>query len=356
MTDERAYRQRNYIPTLDGWRAIAVCLVMGAHSVPMMRNGGYSLAASFFNHAGYGVDIFFGLSGFLISTLLLDERERSGTVSLMGFYTRRVFRIIPPILVYLLVLYSAALVLNVGGFEVLASLLFVRNYVDGSWYTGHFWSLSIEEHFYLVMPLLILCLRPRALMVTCLALIGLCIVVRWYEFNFMHLGANPQFRTENRVDALLWGSVIAQALRIADFKAQFKSLLSPTVLGALVIATVMLLSLYDSQAFRRTLTATVIPIFLVYTVLNPEHGLGRLLETKAMRFIGRLSYSLYVWQMLFLVPASRPLGMLQSFPFAIVMPFFMATLSYRCVEKPFIRMGHRLAARTLRRTECLTRD
>lgn len=353
MTDERAYRQLNYIPTLDGWRAIAVCLVMATHSVPMIRNGGYYLIASFFNHAGYGVDIFFGLSGFLISTLLLDERERSGTISLRGFYTRRVFRIVPPLLVYLLVVYSAGLVL--GGTEVLTSLLFLRNYVDGSWYTGHFWSLSIEEHFYLVMPLLILCLRPRALMVTCLALIGLCIVVRWYEFTFMHLGANPQFRTEARVDALLWGSVLAQAVRIEGIKAQFKYLLSPTVFGALVIATVMLLSLYDSQAFRRTLTAGVIPIILVFTVLNPEHGLGRLLETKAMRFIGRLSYSLYVWQMLFLVPASRPLGMFQSFPFAIVMPFVMAILSYRYVEKPFIRMGYKLAARTQRPTERLAR-
>jgi peptidoglycan/LPS O-acetylase OafA/YrhL len=95
---------KNYIPSLDGWRAIAISLVIAAHCYTMLMNGGGRLqvmAARFVSHAGYGVDVFFSLSGFLICTLLLKEKEKTGTISLSRFYTRRVFRILPPMLVFL---------------------------------------------------------------------------------------------------------------------------------------------------------------------------------------------------------------------------------------------------------------
>src|SRR5215469_5344736 len=101
-------RKIGYIPTLDGWRAIAVMLVMGAHCCPaLLRSGtlaGKALAALFV-HAGYGVDVFFALSGYLIGTLLLREKYATGKISLEKFYTRRVFRILPPIFIYLATIY-----------------------------------------------------------------------------------------------------------------------------------------------------------------------------------------------------------------------------------------------------------
>jgi peptidoglycan/LPS O-acetylase OafA/YrhL len=96
--------QRGYIATLDGWRAIAIGLVISSHSIPMLQNNGSRpalLLATLFEHQGYGVDIFFALSGFLITTLLLRERSRTGSISLKRFYVRRFFRIIPPIVCYL---------------------------------------------------------------------------------------------------------------------------------------------------------------------------------------------------------------------------------------------------------------
>jgi peptidoglycan/LPS O-acetylase OafA/YrhL len=101
-------KSSSYIPTLDGWRALAVSLVIGAHCYTMLLNSGThagALAAKILSHAGYGVDIFFALSGYLICTLLLQEKKRTGTIGLGRFYTRRVFRILPPILLYLTTLF-----------------------------------------------------------------------------------------------------------------------------------------------------------------------------------------------------------------------------------------------------------
>lgn len=338
---------RGYLATLDGWRAVAVSLVIGAHSVQMIEAGGLpgsGAVASLFNHAGYGVDMFFALSGFLITTLLLVEKQRSGTVMLRAFYTRRFFRIIPPMAVYLL----AALILipAVTRIEAIYSLLFMRNYVDGSWYTGHFWSLSIEEHFYAIVPLLILLLRRNVLMIVSLTLIALCVTIRWYEFTYLSSSLHlPQFRTENRVDALLWGSVIAQLVRRPVWHERFTRWLTPATVVVLVAAAAVALFAFESTPVRRTIVAFVLPLVIVSTVLRPASGLGWLLEWAPVRYVGRLSYSLYIWQMMFFVLGKTQLGMAQEFPFALILTSALAWLSYNLVEKPCIRLGHRLSRR-----------
>jgi peptidoglycan/LPS O-acetylase OafA/YrhL len=120
-----------YIATLDGWRAIAVLLVIGAHATRLMRESQTAIgakAASFFEHAGFGVDIFFALSGFLICTLLLREKS-GGQIDLWAFYRRRFFRIIPPMAMYLVVIsvMSALGYLAVSASEIAAVVLFCRN-------------------------------------------------------------------------------------------------------------------------------------------------------------------------------------------------------------------------------------
>jgi peptidoglycan/LPS O-acetylase OafA/YrhL len=141
---------KTYIPTLNGWRAIAVMLVIASHASVMMLNSGTpagSFAASIFSHAGIGVDVFFAISGYLICSLLLQEKSAAGTVDLPAFYTRRAFRILPALIGYLATIWTlreAGLLPTVSAGELISSLSFVRNYFDGSWYTGHFWSLAIE--------------------------------------------------------------------------------------------------------------------------------------------------------------------------------------------------------------------
>jgi peptidoglycan/LPS O-acetylase OafA/YrhL len=342
--------QSPYIPTLDGWRAVAVCLVIGAHCDNMLRNNGSWLAmrfAALFTHAGYGVDIFFTLSGFLICTLLLREKERLRTISISRFYTRRAFRILPPMLLYLIFvscLSISRLLPNIGRSELFAVLLFYRNYAFGTWYTAHFWSLAVEEHFYLFAPLFILLLDRKWAIRSALILIAACIGIRYLEFaHSMFPGTLVQFRTENRFDGLLWGCLLALIMRGPSAEKWLREHLSLPIFVGTIIAAAVLLEVFESQPSRRTIVACAMPILIAYTVLNPTSIVGRLLELPILKWIGRISYSLYLWQTLFLPPMARPLGVFQAFPLALLAPVICASLSFYLVERPMVGLGHRLA-------------
>ena len=148
-----------YIPTLDGWRTIAVVSVIAYHD-RLHRLGPLS-DSIIHKYGNLGVDLFFAISGLLICSRLLDEEDVNGRISLKGFYIRRVCRIVPPALCFL---FCIGLLGAIGTIHTslgawLASLLFINNYysvhiqaVDWSLYTNHFWSLSVEEHFYLILP------------------------------------------------------------------------------------------------------------------------------------------------------------------------------------------------------------
>src|SRR5579863_5096023 len=145
------------IPTLDGWRAVAIIGVVCAHITwpnPSLSN--------FFGNGALGVQLFFALSGFLITTRLLEEYDQTGRISWRNFYIRRAFRILPPAFFVILALAILGLLLHIipmSTDQLAASAFFYRNYFAGkvgsSWYTGHFWSLAVEEHFYLLWPLIL---------------------------------------------------------------------------------------------------------------------------------------------------------------------------------------------------------
>jgi len=306
-----------------------------------------SLAAEFLDHAGYGVDIFFALSGYLICTFLIQEKNRTGTISLGRFYTRRAFRILPPIILYLsilLILSICDLLHQISVADILHVLLFARNYFLGTWYTGHFWSLAVEEHFYLVAPLILLVLSTKWAMRAALVLILLCISIRWFEFaHFTSSSSLLQFRTENRFDGLLWGCVVALLLHKPWIRERAAKHVNSICVAIVLPAAIVLLMVFTSTPARRTVVAAVMPILISYTVLHPASIFGKILELSVLRWVGRLSYSLYIWQMLFLPPGPRPLGPLQSFPFALILALACAVCSYYLVEKPMLRVGHRLA-------------
>ena len=114
-------------------------------------------------------------------------------------------------------------------------------------------------------------------------------------------------------------------------------------LSELFCAAAVLLEVFDSQPSRRTIVACAMPILIAYTVLNPSSMVGRLFELPILRWIGRISYSLYLWQTLFLPPMARPLGVFQAFPLALLAPVICASLSFYLEEKPMVTLGHRLA-------------
>jgi peptidoglycan/LPS O-acetylase OafA/YrhL len=142
----------------------------------------------------------------------------------------------------------------------------------------------------------------------------------------------------------MWGAVLAQALQNSAARAWLRRRINGWTFFATLAAAIILLVEFSSQPERRTIVAAVMPILICHTVLNPHRLIGLVLEFPVLKWIGRVSYSLYIWQMLFLVPDIRPLGIFQTFPLNLISPVVCATLSYYFVERPMIGLGHRLAA------------
>lgn len=361
------------LPTLDGWRAIAVLAVIACHGLafPFSPHGSSAnaLAYDLTRHGAIGVDIFFAISGFLMGSRLGHERRTTGRINMKRFYIRRLFRILPCYWLYLAAISAAAScgLIAFNWAELLSCLLFYRNYLPDalavSHYTGHLWSLSVEEHFYFLLPLMIGYLPSRwtASVVGFLAIA----VALWRSLDFhfawiANLLPTTGFytRTDVRLDGLLIGACFALCLLSHGKSSDRESHKSLTAQARLVEAckskAVWWTSLCLSVAvivcqppLSMLWLSLFLPLLLIGTMERPHSFLGQMLESKPARWIGDRSYSLYVWQSLFLVGPEvlRPLpfGLLQDAPWNFFATFAVGALSYRFVEKPLIAMGRRLA-------------
>jgi peptidoglycan/LPS O-acetylase OafA/YrhL len=352
----RAARQRGgYLPTLDGWRAIAIAGVLVDHWTASFFRG--SPWYSFLRTGPNGVSLFFAISGFLICSRLLEEEQGFGRISLKGFYIRRACRILPAAFTYLgiLALLGVSGLLIVTPLEWWSCVWFFRNYLPPDWirdgwggYTIHYWSLAVEEHFYLLWPaLLAFSGRVRARYIAA-ALASAVALWRWWDFHHQLVnrylpGLLFPSRTDVRLDALLLGClaalIMAEPRWLAWLERHFKAGAWWVCLFAYVFAQVITRK-HDYGWQESALLAMLV----AGTVLHPATMVGRILENPAMKWLGRLSYSLYLWQQLFLIPGGRwPLSILQRFPWNLLLVFLLAWVSYEFVERPMIRLGHRLA-------------
>jgi len=349
-----------YLPTLDGWRAIAILAVLLDHTAEYSPLRHYSKWAGFSHLGPNGVSLFFAISGFLICSRLLEEDAAFGQISLRGFYIRRACRILPPALVYLVAIGALSvlgLVLVSPG-ELWSSALFFRNYLPGNWisrgwggYTVHYWSLAVEEHFYFLWPAMLVFLgKKRARWFALLLAIA---VAGWRSWDFHRHwfdrwipGLLFGSRTDVRLDALLLGCVAAMILDNDSVRAlvgrHFKARVWLLCVGSYVAVQLIYLSQH-SRSYS-LFESALLPLVVGGTVYGPKTLITSLLESRYLKWIGRLSYSLYLWQQLFSVPeAGSSFSILQRFPLNVGMIFLCAWLSYRFIERPFIRWGHRLA-------------
>ncbi|HEY1588799.1 MAG TPA: acyltransferase, partial [Rhodanobacter sp.] len=325
----------HYLPTLDGWRAVAIGVVLLAHSAASIGVAWPHVPVPLMERSGlFGVEIFFALSGFLITTWLIREEQAYGRISLSAFYTRRVFRILPAASALLL---TIAILSVRGVFPVtlgrwLSSLLFVANlsHATGSWYVGHFWSLAVEEHFYLLWPAIFLLLRKNRRRFAFTVFTGLAVAL-WRAVDFKYHLTITNFdiwwgRTDINADSLSWGVCVALVYADAEWRQKLLRFLSrsfvPIGLAALVIACEWLpLPDWKLSMAALTVKAVAIPLLIVWTLTNTSSWPARLLETAPLRFIGLISYSLYLWQQLFCVETVSWMPgqhVLQSFPANVI--------------------------------------
>lgn len=295
------------LPSLDGIRAVSVLIVLVSHT-------GFGQVIP----GGFGVTVFFFLSGFLITHLLIREQATIGRISIAQFYLRRAFRLFPPLVATLLLAYGLHSLGLVGGTFTVAGLasqvLYVANYfyifMDGLTAipsgTIVLWSLAVEEQFYIVYPIVFAALfgfGASARQVAAIFVVTCAIVLGWRVFLVESGWAVDSLRTfyatDTRIDSLLFGCILA--LVTGDWIATTEGkAMSARLWLALAVAMMVLLVCFAirGEVFRETVRYTLqglalMPIF-VAALKHPGHPLFRPLNTWPMETLGRLSYSLYL--------------------------------------------------------------
>jgi peptidoglycan/LPS O-acetylase OafA/YrhL len=349
----------DYVPTLDGWRALSVIAVIFYHCLHNGLDPG-SIWSSLALRGHVGVDVFFAISGFLICGKLLEELRDTKTISLKNFYVRRCFRILPAIWGYLatLAMLTASGWVKTWSWEFGSTLLFVRNYfplfhkeqVFGT-YTAQFWSLAVEEHFYLLCPITMLFVGPKICRIRWAGLILALGLFAWRTIDAAHgwlipFGVDVNSKTDTRLDALLWGCLAATMYPYLRARLNASTLKDKLWLPtSLMVALVIFPRNFPGDSLIK---AVLFPALIMSTAIAPETVLGRFLELPVMKWIGRLSYSIYIWQQLAIFPvvlSKSPLRYMQHFPVNIGVIFIVACGSYYLLERPMIRTGHKLTRR-----------
>jgi peptidoglycan/LPS O-acetylase OafA/YrhL len=295
--------------------------------------------------------VFFVISGFLITGLLLEELRRTDTVRLGRFYFRRTLRIFPPYFALLGALLVAdwlgAIVLNPG--DLLHGATYTSNYHDArSWYVGHTWSLSVEEQFYLLWPAVLLFARTRRGLFIAAATILVVPIVRVAEWELMRwAGHGVGYRFETIADAIAAGCVLACArTRLHRLPLYMRFLSSPAFAIVPVLAIAANLT-HDHPLVAFGAAVTVINICLAlcidWCVTFHDGRIGRVLNAAPLVFVGWISYSLYLWQQPFLNrDSSAPTA---QFPLNIILTCALALASYYVIERPSLQLRKRLEGR-----------
>ena len=335
-----------YIPSLDGFRAVAVIIVFLSHAglgdvVP----------------GGFGVTIFFFLSGYLITTLLRQEYEKNNTINFKNFYLRRIYRIFPPMY---LILFSLLILALLGKLQhdmnltaVLSQIFHLTNYYivfNGATHiipdTGMYWSLAIEEHFYLVFPFFFLTVVQRwRYPVVAKMLFSLCVIVLLWRVTLIYGWNAPSSRiysaTDTRLDSLLFGCMMGVWANPA--LDQEHNLFGPVVIkiGALVLSVGVLLFtlIYRDENFRQTFRYTLqgmalFPLFWL-AVKHPGWPIFRCLNWPPVRWLGNISYTFYLSSVFWLDIVHGRGGLLAAGIIAFILTLVFSLLVYWLVERPF---------------------
>jgi peptidoglycan/LPS O-acetylase OafA/YrhL len=349
-----------HIASLDGIRAAAAITVFASHA--------FSAA---YIPSSLGVTVFFFLSGFLITTLLRRELETSGRISLRHFYLRRACRIFPPMYFVLTAMLLFQLVTHgresIDGAAVLAQYGHLTNYfivTTGSDagllpYTSVLWSLAVEEHFYLVFPMLFLYLAARMPVRSIAPVLGaICaLVLVWRVLVVLDNSIADQYifyATDTRFDSLLFGCIMGVWCNpVLDAPAALEATPGFSGKAMLVFGITLLLAtmLYRAPMFQKTLRYTLqgialFPLFWL-AVRYPTWVMFRWLNWKPMRWFGGISFSFYMAHPFWLHVSGNLLHGTPAALLGFVLTTLFSAALYWQLERPFLMLGHTLGSNLL---------
>ena len=341
--------EQKTIPSLYGLRAISVLLVIVYHLQNARNPVSFPsfIEPAYFGH--FGVNTFFVISGFLITSLLMQESEQNGKVSISRFYTRRILRIFPAYYFLLLIYFFLQLagLIHLNRSDWFFSLTLLKQFNNPGGITAHLWTISAEEIFYLFFPLIFTWLYPRnksllnyLLIFVVLAAVPAC---RMLIHNFF---PTYPFNVFVRGDALAIGCLLALNYdKVKTISRSYK-----TVFMSLLLMELSYLVLTETSApgAAQILTGSAgwslpdnlaIAILLVISIEQRTTLWFRLLNSKVLVFIGTISYSIYLWQQIF--TSQLELGIFNQLPYSLIFLFLASVLSYRLIERPFLDMRKR---------------
>lgn len=336
----------NRIPSLDGLRCIAVSLVLFSHLLGTRGFFSPAKTSLLYGFGNLGVQVFFVISGYLITHLLLSELQRSNKIHLGKFYFRRTLRIFPPC--YFMI--GGLILLTAVGWNTLTpkdafhALTYTSNYYPGrSWNIGHTWSLGVEEQFYLLWPAVLVLLGIRKGLFAAASVIFISPVIRvllWHFYKLPDIG----HRFETIADAIATGCLLAgmrewlhgQKLYKTTLESKFLAAAPIFVLGALILGPHPM----TYFAVSPTVINLAIALCLDFSITYHRGLVGGILNSRPFVFLGVISYSTYLWQQVFLNRNSA--SVITAFPLNIILAAAAAVASYYVIEQPCLRFRQHL--------------
>jgi peptidoglycan/LPS O-acetylase OafA/YrhL len=332
------------IPSLNGLRALSILFVLIGHSAVVNFHLKDAIGAQL------GVTIFFIISGFLITYLLMKEEQgNDGHISLKNFYLRRTFRIFPVyyalLLVYFVLQLLGLLQFTTGSW--ISSLTYTKNFSHDSpdFESIHFWSLSVEEQFYLVWPTVFYFFKRYRVLFATAVVVVVPFVRGWSNYSVLHLCT--------RADALMVGCLFAlyygQVSDMLNTRAR-KLLFLPAVGLLCSIFAKRIINAFFKESHQAekvalafggtcgTITVLCVGLILIISINYTENPWFRFLNIPFMNYLGKLSYSIYIYQQMFF---SKKLWPASQFPWNFIFIGITAVLSYHLLEMPFLKIKDR---------------
>jgi len=337
--------QNSYYPSLDGLRGIAIIMVVFFH---------LNLTSVFFYHIVFngelGVLIFFVLSGFLITTLCIKEKVITNNISLKNFYIRRTLRIFPVAYLFILVLIVLNIVykLHINYINILGAALYLMNFssyfrkYNFAFQTAHYWSLSVEEQFYLIVPFILKKnFTVYLIIILCVVFVLPLLITLQYFYIFLN---NWVFTAFTHYLVKFQAIAVGCLFSVLTFKYPFNNINIKTKVVANILAIGIILYIqYDNffslkSVFSSLLISLLVGYIIITNIIPGKDFIFKILNAGFLKTIGTLSYSIYIWQQLFTFYDKRLPVVMVTFPFNIVSLIIVSCLSYYFYESFFLRL------------------
>ncbi|HDU0710169.1 TPA: acetyltransferase [Staphylococcus pseudintermedius] len=354
-----------YMPGLDGVRAVAVIAIIIYHLNPQWLSGGF-----------LGVDTFFVISGYLITSLLLTEYHNTGKIELMSFWLRRVKRLIPAVLFLVMGVIVLSLIFMPTEIQkVRADSIAAIFYVSNWWYImqnvdyfeqfavqplKHLWSLAIEEQFYLVFPIVLLSLlsfirRLKSIRIIFLILLVITMIAMMVLYVPNENVARVYFGTDTRIQTLLMGVLLALVWPPFQLKAKVNRQMRTMIDTAGVVGLAILFICFKFVSETNSILyyggfflISTVTLLVIASSVHPSGYFAKFLGNKVFTFIGSRSYSLYLWHYPIIVLIHHQFVQGQIPPLVyvveILLMVLMAEFSYKFIEQPFRKEGFNIFA------------